>query len=967
MRKLKPKINRGYRMETAAFLGMLGLGYALQKPNGQKKEGFESSTPAPALTNDYTRYESIVPGVVVAQPPLKYEAPVGVRSSTIEELDTMYNYPADRRIASEPNPGKQGGYLGFPVPTITAAKQVRSEAATKTVQFNTNGSEETPVLGVAHVSPLTGLPMKAEDFTHANMVPFFRGTPKQNMSDTANRNLLDTYTGGGSHQQEKREQGAMFDPQKEPTGVPFGSEIATDFMQGRVVAPTNRAGERPFEQVRVGRGLGKGFTANPSGGFQQASALDYARPRTTDELRTANNPKTTYKGVVVQGQHFVANRGQIGEVRKHKPDTFYINEKGERNFTTTGANLKSTERPVQVLRDTTRPETTKEYEGVAKSADFNATYTVPSTRAPMVKQAGSWGYRNADATAYFDKNVDSDQNDYGKSAIEIRPNERFYTEDRTTTLNMKPGEAGKVTLPLQDGPRQTRKDEMLGNPNQAGYVNSGIRKGPAYDPNDVARTTIKETTIDGDYVGTATGPKKLTVYNPEDVARTTIKETTGDNDYLGTAAGPNKGQVWDPTDIARTTTKETTEDNDYLGTAAGPSKHTVYDPSDTARTTIKETTIDNDYLGTAAGPGKHKIYDPSDVARTTTKETTIDNNYLGGVGGTTKGQVYDPNDTARTTTKETTIDNNYLGTVAGPVKLTIYDPDDVARTTVKETTGDNDYVGIAAPNQPQKLTIYDPEDVARTTIRNTTEDFDYNRNLGRSDNPDAPYVPFTDIARVTDREALSAVSEYYGSSNPTAPKIMVNPFVDGARLTQKASISAKSAYTGSGNANDKKALVNPYLDGARATQKASISAKSSYTGAAGTANAKAPRSENAEREMRHYPQRENVAKGRAPAGNIAIFNGEDYVNLKMNKVESDFINDRSPVVSRVLQASPSEESIGAQRPRAVLKLDVSSERNNPAIIAGLETNPYVIPLHSVSKKVSAGQGKYGKNQSIAVQ
>jgi len=28
-------------METAAFLGMLGLGYALQKPTAQKKEGFE--------------------------------------------------------------------------------------------------------------------------------------------------------------------------------------------------------------------------------------------------------------------------------------------------------------------------------------------------------------------------------------------------------------------------------------------------------------------------------------------------------------------------------------------------------------------------------------------------------------------------------------------------------------------------------------------------------------------------------------------------------------------------------------------------------------------------------------------------------------------------------------------------------------------------------------------------------------
>ena len=760
-------------METAAFLGMLGLGYALSnKDKAEHKEGFE---PAPALKNDYTSYESIVPGVAVKQPPLRYEAPVGIRSNSAKKLDQMYNFPAKEVIPSEPIPDKQGGYLGFVVPAVSP--QVKTESVTSSVYLNTNGQESTPNLSKPVVSQLSGVAMKPEEFTHANMVPFFRGSPKQNMSDTANRNVLDTYTGGGYFQQQKREQGAMFETMKTPTGVPFGSEIATDYMQERVVAPTNRAGERPFEQVRVGKGLGKGFTSFPSGGFQQAESLHYARPRNTDELRTANNPKTTYSAVVVPGAHFVTQRGTIGEVRKHLPDKFYINEHGERNFTTTGANLKAMERPVEVLRETTRPETTQEYAGSAKSADFNATYTVPSTRAPMVKQAGSWGFRNADATNYFDKNTDSDQNDYGKASIEIRPNERYFTGDRTVTLNMKPAESGQVTLPQQDGPRQTRKDEMLGNPNQAGYV---------------------------------------------------------------------------------------------------------------------------------------------------------------GVG-------------------------------AGNLKMTIYDPDDVARTTIKETTIDNDYVGIAAPNQPQKLTVYDPDDIARVTQRNTTENFDYNRNLGTADSPDAQYLPYTDIARVTDREELSAKSEYFGMADANYPKEMINPFQDGARKTQKAAISANSAYTGIGYAEDKKQIVNPYQDGARLTQKAAISAKSAYTGSAGTANAKAPRSETAEKNMRHYAQKENVAKGRTPAGNIALFNGEDYINMKFNKIESDYINDRSPIVDRVRGAPPSEEAIGMMRPRAVLKLDVSSERMEPVVVSGLETNPYVIPLQSTAAKVAKKQVRYDSAQSVAVQ
>ena len=949
----------GGPMETAAFLGILGLGYIFQnKDKKPTKEGFKNQV-------NSTEYEPIPPGESVTKVPAIRPAKIPVNAAA-GELDIMYSYPAEKTWPSEPKPEKKPRLFEYGFP------QSYVDTIQKDVKLETGSVEKTPVLAKekkVFVSPLTGLPMKPEEFTHANMVPFFRGNLKQNMSDTANRNILDNHTGGGFFQQKKREIGAMFDQTKEPTGVPFGSAIATDFMQDRVVAPTNRAGERPFEQVRVGKGLGEGFTSNPSGGYQQANALDYARPRGTDELRTANNPKLTYKGVAIPGANFITKPGAIGEVRKHLPDKFYINEKGERNFTTTGANLKAMERPVEVLRNTTRPETTKEYEGPAKSQDYNATYTVPSTRAPMVKQHGTWGYRNANATSYFDKNVDSDQNDYGKASIEIRPNERYFTGERSQTLNPKPQGTGKVALPLQDGPRQTRKDEMLGNPNQAGYLNvgaGGVGKGPAYDPNDTARTTIKETTIDNDYLGNAAGPLKLAVYDPNDVARTTIKETTIDNEYVGQVSGPVRLAVYDPNDVARTTIKETTIDNEYVGQVSGPVRLAVYDPNEVARKTIKETTIDNDYLGQIAGPNKSPAYDPNDVARVTIRETTIDNDYLGTVAGPIKQTVYDPTDTARTTIKETTVDNDYIGTASGPQKLTVYDPDDIARTTIKETTIDNGYMGIMSNKESQKQRVYDPDDIAKLTQRNTIENFDTTRNFSRSDNPDKPYLPFTDIARVTDREELSAKSEYYGNSDPNYPKNMVNPFTDGARLTQKAAISANSAYTGSGYAEDKKPLVSPFVDGARKTQKSEISARSAYTGSAGTANAKAPRDAKAERAMRQYAQKENVAKGRAPAGNIAVFNGEDYMNVKHKKIESDYINDRNPNVNRVLGMPPSDDIIGKMKPRVVLKMDVSKDRMEPVIVSGLATNPYVIPLQNVAKEIADGKVLYGKNAAASI-
>lgn len=107
----------------------------------------------------------------------------------------------------------------------------------------------------------------------------------------------------------------MFD-YKRPFGNPFGLEASTDFVQSRINAPRNRAGERPFEPTRVAPGVGEGFGNTGKGGFQQFEVNEIMRPRTTDELRVATKPKLTYGGVVVPGQRFIANPMENpGEVR----------------------------------------------------------------------------------------------------------------------------------------------------------------------------------------------------------------------------------------------------------------------------------------------------------------------------------------------------------------------------------------------------------------------------------------------------------------------------------------------------------------------------------------------------------------------------------------------------------------------------------------------------------------------------
>jgi multiple sugar transport system permease protein len=147
---------------------------------------------------------------------------------------------------------------------------------------------------------------------------------------------------------------------------------------------------------------------------------------------------------------------------------------------------------------------------------------------------GSWGFRNANLTENFNPDTDAQENDYGKSGVEIRPNERFYTGERVMGLNVVPDER-EVALPQQDFVRPTRAEETI-DLNRVG-IEAPVSAQPkltVYDPNDVARTTIRETTEDNGYLGIeapADCAQKLTVYDPDDIMKVTGRNTLADWDW----------------------------------------------------------------------------------------------------------------------------------------------------------------------------------------------------------------------------------------------------------------------------------------------------------------------------------------------------------------------------------------------------------------------------------------------------
>jgi len=472
------------------------------------------------------------------------------------ELDMMYRTPGGQMYPSEPNAGpKYGTPLTYatslpPLRTPTSGQGPMPEpidSATPQVRMVSSGVEASAAWtnGDKVVSALSGQSINSSEFKHNNMQPFFGGSVKQNMTSSVNTSKLDMFTGAGTTQIQKQEIAPMFN-HNQPFGQPFGNEANTDFVRSRIVEPGRRNNEKPFEPTRVGPSIGQKGGITGQGGYQQFEVnevMKRAMP-TTDKLRVATNPKLSYNNQVIPGVHFIGNAAlDSGEVRKYKPDTFFLNETGERNGIATGEITKEMVRPIQVLKYTTRTDTTEEFIGAPASQDAFKSYVAGDYRTPMGQQYGGAGYRNTDASTYGA----GPRDDFGASSIEIRPNEREGTQDRVMGLNLAPADTGLVAVHYEDDARPTRRGETVGNIRQTGtpvgYA-SGAPSITTWDPSDIARTTIKETTIDMNYVGISgpgSGPERLKVYDPNDIAKPTQKsQLSSDSRMAGPANAVNK-------------------------------------------------------------------------------------------------------------------------------------------------------------------------------------------------------------------------------------------------------------------------------------------------------------------------------------------------------------------------------------------------------------------------------------------
>jgi hypothetical protein len=449
------------------------------------------------------------------------------------------------------------------------------------------------------ISPLSGQQIKKEAF-HDNMVPFIKNKNQQNLNFDANSNRLGRYTGNDeTYRPKKHEVKSFFDITPNNSYV-YGSPSFTETIGlDRYVVSQKRQGEKPFQDIRVGPGLAAGYTAIPVGGLNQSNSRDYILPKSVDELRVLTNPRVSYEGRVIAGLKS-GQRGLQAKPFKHRPERYYNSDPERGNLSSA---VKASQLREKFYMKPTQKQWQRSYYGTAGQVQLSKPRKEGAYRRSTKNNYMNPTPRNAyreDAWTIMEEANAEGVGDYGLASIENKPNERDTTQDRFH-LNNLTTTVKKLITPITDFFRRTRKENFIGNIRPEGNMHASMpSKQTIYDPNDLARTTIKEQTEDNDYQGTLTGNKKHTTYDPSDIARTTIKEQNIDNSYTGTLTGENHNIVYDPNDIARTTIKEQNIHNNapYINmNPQQPRSIRIYDPEDIARTTMKEVTIDNEHIG----------------------------------------------------------------------------------------------------------------------------------------------------------------------------------------------------------------------------------------------------------------------------------------------------------------------------------------------------------------------------------
>ena len=378
--------------------------------------------------------------------------------------------------------------------------------------LNMNGRNTLRDTPSDNIESISGTTIDTADFLTndqgTTIEPFFSGSGPPNVDLDNNQGLTNHQGGSHAFRGRKRERGQFFQLERDYGNV-FGNQFAgARSDQSRYIGGMERRNELPFEQEQV-------VNIDVKNSINMDVGITHAQRNNIENLRTLNNQKESYSSKVLSGKNFTENRGEIGEVFQHSPDTDYVNT-ADRWLVTTGAITAPAIQPTQIVKETNRAHFNEGKLGPATAVNFK-----PPEERPKFKQSTNQQFeietnRNMNVET---KAIDDDHN---KDSYFAYPNERDVTTERTYEGNVKSmfnGETERIYDKVKPTIKETTNFEHTGN---AGSYLSGSTSNDKYYRADL--NPNKEIISQGRYPT----PENTKLMNGTDVMNVDIKKIESD-------------------------------------------------------------------------------------------------------------------------------------------------------------------------------------------------------------------------------------------------------------------------------------------------------------------------------------------------------------------------------------------------------------------------------------------------------
>jgi len=295
---------------------------------------------------------------------------------------------------------------------------------------------------------------------------------------------------------------------------------------------------KPFEEERVGPGIGLGYGTAGVGGYNSGVlGRELWMEKNVDQMRTVNNPKPGGIGLLGHegpSNSYIKNMSDsthMGVMEKNRVDRDF-GMGPERYFTTTGQSKGERLRSIEIEKNMSRPETSKPYAGIAGS--HNKDQYVKGEYMPSTnQQLDSLPFTPAGA----DRKGSITDTDYGwKSGKAYANNRSANTQE--SYFGAIGGNLAATFAPLMDILRPSRRENTIGNLRPYQNAKGRVESSYIYNSADKPQATIRETTenskmhmqVNANQNG---GAYKTTPQQPIQNER----DTTTDFFYAGNASG----------------------------------------------------------------------------------------------------------------------------------------------------------------------------------------------------------------------------------------------------------------------------------------------------------------------------------------------------------------------------------------------------------------------------------------------